>query len=367
MKLNYLLIAALATLTITTACGSNNNPKSESSENSPTAESVVATPAQTANQSAEVVCDGDPKKASYIVISKETMTLKLYDVNDKVIFNFPVAVGKNYGNKQMKGDMKTPEGEFTVHQITNASTWSHDFGDGKGDIAGAYGDWFIRLKTPPHTGIGIHGTHDPNSIGTRATEGCIRLNNKNLNKLKPLVKLEMKVIIETSRLDMEADGRVATAPATPTEEAKPVAQEPAKTTSAEPAKTTPAEPAKVEQKPVANTSNVATGAIVEHVIESGEFLGHIAIKYNTSVARIMELNPGLNEKNLQIGKKIRVEKGAPKQEAPTDPNAVYHVVEKGEFGGTIANKYNTSWSKIMELNPGLNEKNLQIGKKIRVK
>ena len=150
------------------------------------------------------VIAGDPNDADHIVISKESMTLKLFDSKGGLIYCFPVAVGKNYGNKHQVGDMKTPEGEFTVQQIQDASTWGHDFKDGKGRIEGAYGNWFIRLKTPPHTGIGIHGTHDPSSIGTRATEGCIRLHNENLDKLKKLVKVGMKVIILTSELDQAA-------------------------------------------------------------------------------------------------------------------------------------------------------------------
>ena len=50
-------------------------------------------------------------------------------------------------------------------------------------IKNAYGPWFIRLKTP-WSGIGIHRTHDPASIGSNATEGCIRLRNENLHTLK---------------------------------------------------------------------------------------------------------------------------------------------------------------------------------------
>lgn len=149
---------------------------------------------------------GDSTKASHIVISKEAMTLTLYDSDNLVILEFPIAVGKNYGDKRRKGDMKTPEGEFVIENIHNSSSWTHDFGDGKGQIAGCYGRWFIRLKTPPHTGIGIHGTHLPESIGTRATEGCIRLENSNLDSLKPLVRIGMPVRIESS-----AEDRVATA------------------------------------------------------------------------------------------------------------------------------------------------------------
>ena len=142
---------------------------------------------------------------NYIIISKEDLTLTLYDERGVVVVQYPVAVGKNYGNKQRSGDMKTPEGEFSIEQIQPASDWGHDFGDGKGWIPNCYGNWFIRLKTPPHRGIGIHGTHAPESIGTRATEGCIRLRNADLDSLKPLVRVGMPVSILPSDADREAD------------------------------------------------------------------------------------------------------------------------------------------------------------------
>ncbi len=74
--------------------------------------------------------------------------------------------------------------------------------DPTGEIRGAYGSHFIRLKTPGHRGIGIHGTHDPASIGTRATEGCVRLNNSDLLELvKKYVYVGMPVVILTSEAD----------------------------------------------------------------------------------------------------------------------------------------------------------------------
>ncbi len=108
---------------------------------------------------------------------------------------FPVAIGLNGGQKQRVGDSRTPTGSFTVQQIQNARSWTYDFGDGKGPTPGAYGPWFIRLKTPGWSGIGIHGTHAPDSIGTMITQGCVRMHNTDLEKLKRLVYPGMKVII----------------------------------------------------------------------------------------------------------------------------------------------------------------------------
>lgn len=114
---------------------------------------------------------------------------------DEAIKTYGIATGKNTGQKKRVGDNRTPEGKFEVEQIQNSSGWQHDFKDGKGMVKGAYGPWFIRIKCG-WKGIGIHGTHDPDSIGKNATEGCIRLKNPDLVDLKDnYVKLSMKVVI----------------------------------------------------------------------------------------------------------------------------------------------------------------------------
>ena len=55
--------------------------------------------------------------------------------------------------------------------------------------------------TPGHKGIGIHGTHKPESIGTRDTEGCIRLHNDDLRQLVGHVRVGMTVVILPSWRD----------------------------------------------------------------------------------------------------------------------------------------------------------------------
>lgn len=40
------------------------------------------------------------------------------------------------------------------------------------------GDYWIALDHPHYSGLGIHGTNDPGSIGKKASNGCIRMDNK---------------------------------------------------------------------------------------------------------------------------------------------------------------------------------------------
>lgn len=169
--------------------GCRGGQPAEEAEETPAAPAVTGDVRQT------------PEPHDYsILVKKGEFTLFLLDHGEPVA-QWPVALGKNPGQKQVSGDMKTPEGTFPVDEIIDASNWSHDFHDGKGVIQHAYGPWFISLDTRSLSqgkwdGIGIHGTHDPASIGTRASEGCIRMNNEDLEKLKACVKVGTKVTVE---------------------------------------------------------------------------------------------------------------------------------------------------------------------------
>lgn len=136
------------------------------------------------------------KNANFIIINKADMTLSQYNYKGELLHKFNVATGKNFGDKTKVGDCKTPEGVFTIVEVVDASTWTHDFKDDElGTITGAYGPYFIRLLVPGQKGIGIHGTHDNTSLGKRASEGCIRLNNKDLTQLVENINTNAVVVI----------------------------------------------------------------------------------------------------------------------------------------------------------------------------
>ena len=134
---------------------------------------------------------------------KEQLMLYVVCSKNDTLFSAPIGVGSNYGDKQEEGDRKTPEGTFKVVKIHDSSKWTHDFKDRYGIRKGAYGPFFIRLMTPRFTGIGIHGTCFPEQIGTRCSEGCIRMNNSDVVKLKNFVFVGMQCIIEKDLCDSE--------------------------------------------------------------------------------------------------------------------------------------------------------------------
>ena len=144
------------------------------------------------------------QKNTFIVISKKEQRLYVYGTAGKdtlLMAKFPVCLSKNKGQKQRRGDMKTPSSPagkpFYISMIQNAGSWKHDFKDGRGSIL-AYGKWFLRLSTPGHSGIGIHGsTNNEKSVPGRASEGCIRLRDADIITLKEkFAYTKMPVIIK---------------------------------------------------------------------------------------------------------------------------------------------------------------------------
>jgi hypothetical protein len=129
------------------------------------------------------VPEGSESPGAKIVVDKTDFMLYVYDLSGNLLVSFPVSIGKNpdLADKKEAGDNRTPEGSFTVSGIEDSSSWTFE---GRP----AYGPWFISLATPPFTGIGIHGTDEPEKIGTAVSEGCIRMRNEDLERLMAYIK-----------------------------------------------------------------------------------------------------------------------------------------------------------------------------------
>ena len=130
-----------------------------------------------------------------LVVSKKDFTLTVISPTQDTLACFKCAVGLNPGDKQRVGDKRTPEGTFSIVSIEDSRHWTHDFNDGAGPRPYAYGPYFIRLKTPGWSGIGIHGTCFPETVGTNSSEGCIRLKNDDIVALRKLVNKGDQVVI----------------------------------------------------------------------------------------------------------------------------------------------------------------------------
>lgn len=162
-----------------------------------------------ADTSVSLVNEMKDKQKCFIVMSKKDYYLYVYEAQGKdtvLLARYDCCFALKKGNKQRPGDMRTPhctmKTPFTISQIADASGWKHDFGDGRGSIK-SYGDYFLRLVTPGHKGIGIHGsTNNAESVPGRASEGCIRLKDQDIRQLRQQYAfVGMKVVIKAENMD----------------------------------------------------------------------------------------------------------------------------------------------------------------------
>jgi len=117
----------------------------------------------------------------------------------------------------------------------------------------------------------------------------------------------------------------------------------------------------------ASTSDPSSGSpssverkLVEHVVRSGEVLGRIAPTYQTTVKAILETNPGLDPRRLQVGQKLVIPQGSSPTVQASSASAVVgdapktsgktHVVQAGDSLSAIARTYGVSLGALREAN-----------------
>jgi lipoprotein-anchoring transpeptidase ErfK/SrfK len=119
-----------------------------------------------------------------IRIDKSKNILVLYS-NDEAVKKYSVATGKKNS---------TPVGEFKIMDKLVHPTW---FKTGAilppGSPENALGTRWMGFDKPAY---GIHGTIEPKSIGTQASEGCIRMLNEDVEELYSIVPVGTQVIIQ---------------------------------------------------------------------------------------------------------------------------------------------------------------------------
>ncbi|GEN33332.1 MULTISPECIES: L,D-transpeptidase [Aneurinibacillus] len=126
----------------------------------------------------------------FIEINKSTNRLTIF-LNDIPVYVFPVATGKN---KSL-----TPEGEFTI--VTRIEKpWYLPKNVPGGSPKNPLGTRWLGLNVPGTGGYkyGIHGTNNPASIGHHVSQGCIRMQNKDIEWLYRNIPLGTRVVIKSN-------------------------------------------------------------------------------------------------------------------------------------------------------------------------
>ena len=110
-------------------------------------------------------------------------------IDDAYVKEYAIGIGK---------DDRTPVGEFVVTSMLVEPRW-YPPGGGVieyGEEGHLLGERWIGFRDEPWgTGLGIHGTNDESTIGTKCSNGCIRMRNADVIEIYDFVQMETKVCI----------------------------------------------------------------------------------------------------------------------------------------------------------------------------
>lgn len=105
---------------------------------------------------------------------------------------------KSYSIAVGRPGWETPIGDYTVKQKIRNPTWVHPLNGSVipgGDPENPLGHAWIGFWTDGKNWIGFHGTPNPESVGTAASHGCIRMYNHDVEELFNKVSLGTEVVV----------------------------------------------------------------------------------------------------------------------------------------------------------------------------
>lgn len=118
------------------------------------------------------------------------------------------------------------------------------------------------------------------------------------------------------------------------------------------------------EKPDVDTKN----SYIDYIVEPGDTLWAISIKYGTTVNEIIALNDIVNPNLIYPGQNLRILTNSTIEGNQTNNlNSVIYTVKKGDTLYRIANMYGVTISQIVNLNNISNPNLIYPGQRLRIK
>ena len=103
-----------------------------------------------------------------------------------------------------------------------------------------------------------------------------------------------------------------------------------------------------------------------YTVKAGETLSEIAVRYGTTVDRLMQLNSLRNPEDLWAGSRIQVPGAGSSSTAARSSGQANYTVKSGETLSELAERYNTSVQRLVQINNLNSPDDLWAGSRIQV-
>jgi len=279
---------------------------------------------------------------TYIILNLAQRTLTLY-INNLPFKTYSVAIGKP--------STPTPIGNFTIlNKAVNPG--------------GAFGTRWMAFTRNGH---GIHGTNQPSSIGQATSNGCVRMNNADVEELFNLVPVGTRItIIPGQSLNTQLSSAFTSYIVRQGDSLYLIAKQFG--TTVDDIKNINgliSNSLRIGQilkipRPTQNTQSTSTGNTL-YTVRTGDSLYTISKLFNTTIEAIKATN-GLSSDALSIGQILRIPNTF---NYPTTSANNTYIVKSGDSLYTIARSFNTTIEAIKAIN-GLSSDALSIGQILRI-
>ena len=139
-----------------------------------------------------------------LLVDKSSQTLHVYQKRNQRLARvetFACSTGQNDGNKKHRGDRKTPEGIYLFTEVKTGEELPDIYG--KMAYPMDYPNPFDRIKGRAGSGIWLHSTDEPiRALLPQKTRGCVVVNDRDIDKLSPRLRLFDTPIIVYDQLEM---------------------------------------------------------------------------------------------------------------------------------------------------------------------
>ena len=141
-----------------------------------------------------------------IVVDKSQQTVMVYRTDNLIVPEkiYQCSTGENDGPKTRKNDRKTPEGIYFFTKSYISETLSPIYGSMALPIN--YPNLIDQIEGKEGYGIWFHGTNKP--IIPNDTNGCVSMENKDIEELATFIKMFKTPIIIHSRIKMASPAEI---------------------------------------------------------------------------------------------------------------------------------------------------------------
>ncbi|HBQ15149.1 MAG TPA: hypothetical protein DEF51_29845 [Myxococcales bacterium] len=113
---------------------------------------------------------------------------------------------------------------------------------------------------------------------------------------------------------------------------------------------------------------VEEGPVLRYTTVPGDTLGCIATRFGVPVERIVTDNEGVSPQRLDVGRELVLRGGTDPRAGERDaPPAVVHVVAAGETLSHVARAHDVEIAEILAHNPGLDPDRVRIGRELSIR